>query len=414
MEDRCPVVIDPTGEDIHGELGRIRAQGPVTRVELPGGVAAWSITGYESVREALSDRRFSKDPRKHWPAYAADELGPDFPLISWVEMDNMTTAHGSDHSRLRRLVAQAFTPRMVEAMRPRVEEVAGQLLDELEKTPPGESVDLKARFAHPLPAQVICDLFGVPEEARPAILRGLELDVDTTLSPEEAAANVEQWQRDIQAFVEAKRRSPGDDLTSGLIEAQEAGHGRLTDSEIVGTLNLMLGVGTEPVQNLICNATRALLTDPEQLAHLKEGRVDWNEVLEETLRTEAPVAHLPFRFPVEDVEIGGVTIPRGEPVLIGFASAGRDPVLHGEDADRFDALRADKEHLAFGYGVYRCIGTPLARLEAQIALSALFDRFPDLSLAVSPNELRPQSTFIMNGNDELPVCLTTTVSTGGG
>ncbi|KOX24111.1 cytochrome P450 [Nocardiopsis sp. NRRL B-16309] len=414
MEDRCPVVLDPTGDDIHGELGRIRAQGPVTRVELPGGVLAWSITGYESVREALSDRRFSKDPRKHWPAYAADELGPEFPLISWVEMDNMTTAHGSDHSRLRRLVSQAFTPRRVEAMRPRVVEVTKQLLHELEKTPPGEAVDLKARFAHPLPAQVICDLFGVPEEARPRILRGLELDVDTTLTPEEAAANVEQWQRDIQEFVEAKRRSPGDDLTSGLIDAQEAGHGRLTDSEIVGTLNLMLGVGTEPVQNLICNTVRALLTDAEQLAHLREGRVSWAEVMEETLRAEAPVAHLPFRFPVEDVEIGGVTIPRGEPVLIGFAAAGRDPAVHGEDADRFDALRADKEHLSFGYGVYRCIGTSLARLEAETALSELFARFPDLSLAVSPDELRPQGTFIMNGNDALPVRLTAAVATSVG
>lgn len=405
MEDRCPVVLDRTGEDVHGELRRIRDQGPVTRVELPGGVLAWSITGYECVRAALSDRRFSKDPRKHWPAYAADELGPDFPLISWVEMDNMTTAHGDDHSRLRKLVAQAFTPRRVEAMRPRVEKTVAHLLDEMEKTAPGETVDLKARFAHPLPAQIICDLFGVPEESRPGILLGLELDVDTTLSSEEAAANVEQWQRDIQKFVEDKRLSPGDDLTSGLIDAQEAGQGRLTESEIVGTLNLMLGVGTEPVQNLICNAVRSLLTDAEQLAHLREGRVGWAEVLEETLRVEAPVAHLPFRFPVEDVEMGGVTIPRGEPVLIGFAAAGRDPDVHGEDAERFDALRADKEHLSFGHGIYRCIGTSLARLEAGIALSALFDRFPDIALAVPSAELRPQGTFIMNGNEGLPVRL---------
>lgn len=407
MEGRCPVVIDRTGGDIHGEGARIRAEGPVARIELPGGVIAWSITGYEEARQLLSDARLSKDPRKHWTAYLDGEIGEDFPLIGWVLMENMTTTYGPDHSRLRKLTAKAFTPRRVEALRPNVEKVVQQLLDELAATAPGEVVDLKARFAHSLPSQVICDLFGVPEASRAQILRGNEVNVDTTISAEESAANVAQWHQDLHDFVETKRRAPGDDLTSDLLNANEDGT-PLSESELMGTLHLMLATGTEPVMNLIANAVRALLTHPEQLALARSGQVSWTEVIEETLRNEAPVAHLPFRYAVEDIEIGDVTIAKGDPVLVNFAAIGRDPAVHGETADDFDITRAVKDHLSFGAGLYRCIGYPLAWLEATIALPALFERFPDLSLAVKPEELEPQVTFIMNGLLSLPVRLTAT------
>lgn len=406
MERGCPIVVlDPAGTDIHGEAARIRANGPVSQVELPGGVLAWSITGYDAARQALADQRFSKDPRKHWTAYTEGRIGADFPLIGWVLMDNLTTTHGADHTRLRKLTANAFTPRRVEAMRSSIEKIAATLLDELETTAPGEAIDLKGRYAHPLPAQVICDLFGVPAESRADMLRGGEVNVDTTITPEQAAANVEQWHREMHEFVEAKRRNPGDDLTSDLVAAQAEDGSRLSDSELVGTLHLLLATGTEPVQNLITNAVHALLTHPEQLALLRAGQVSWPDVIAETLRVEAPVAHLPFRFTTTDVEIGGVTIPKGEPVLIGFAGIGRDPAVHGADADRFELTRADKEHLSFGHGIYRCIGMPLALLEAEIALSALFDRFAGLALAVPPAQVQPQVTFIMNGRRALPVRL---------
>jgi 2-hydroxy-5-methyl-1-naphthoate 7-hydroxylase len=407
MERRCPVVVlDPAGTDIHAEAARIRANGPVSQVEIPGGVLAWSITGYDAARQALADQRFSKDPRKHWTAYLDGRIGADFPLIGWVLMDNLTTTHGSDHSRLRRLTANAFTPRRVEAMRSSIEKVAAALLDELAATGPGGVVELKASYAHPLPAQVICDLFGVPAGSRAQMLRGGEVNVDTTITPEQAAANVEQWHREMQEFVEAKRRNPGDDLTSDLIAAQAEDGSRLSDSELVGTLHLLLATGTEPVQNLVTNAVHALLIHPAQRELAVTGQAAWRDVIEETLRVEAPVAHLPFRFATEDIEIGGVTIARGDPVLIGFAGIGRDPAVHGLGADRFDLTRADKEHLSFGHGVYRCIGMPLALMEAEIALSALFDRFPDLTLAVSPDAVEPQVTFIMNGRRALPVRLT--------
>jgi cytochrome P450 len=355
MDEYAPIVIDRTGNDIHAEAARIRARGQVARIELPGGTVAWSIAGYEAAEQALSDQRFSKDPRKHWPAYINGEIGDDFPFIGWILMENLTTSHGRDHSRLRKLTASAFTPRRVDAMRSSVEKVATRLLDELALRGSAGPVDLREGFAHPLPARVICDLFGVPEESQEAMLRGGEVNADTTISPEESAANFVAWDRLMREFVESKRRRPGDDLTSDLLKAHEDGS-RLTEGELMGTLHL-------------------------------------------------PVAHLPFRFTVEDVDIAGVTIPRGSPVLMAFAAIGRDPDVHGDSAGTFDLGREDKRHLSFGHGIYRCIGRPLALLEAEVALSMLFQRFPDLSLAVAPEELRPEATFIMNGKQELPVLL---------
>jgi cytochrome P450 len=398
VEAQCPFAIDRTGSDIHAEGAALRERGQVVRIELPGGVPGWSVAGYEAALAVLTDARFSKDPRKHWIAYRDGAIDEDFPLIGWVLMDNLTTSSGRDHSRLRKLTSKAFTPRRVAAMRTSVEKVAGELLDQLAAADPGTPIDLRERFAHPFPAQVICDLFGVPAEDRAAMLRGGEANQDTTMSPEEAMANVELWHREMLAFVDRKRHNPADDLTGDLIAAQDDGS-RLTDSELVGTLHLLLATGTTPVMNLVCNAVSALLRHPGQLALVRSGAAGWTDVIKETLRAEAPVAHLPFRFATEDVEVCGTVIPAGEPILMNFASAGRDEAVHGDTA-------ADKRHLSFGQGGYRCIGTTLALLEAEIALSALFDRFPDIALAVPAAELRPEGTFIMNGPDTLPVRLT--------
>jgi 2-hydroxy-5-methyl-1-naphthoate 7-hydroxylase len=403
VEDQ-PVVIDPTGTDIHGEGARIRAQGPVARIELPGGVQAWSITGHEVAAQALADNRLSKDPRKHWVDYIDGKVGADFPLIGWVLMENLTTAYGADHTRLRKPCANAFTPRRVDGLRPSVAKVAADLLDELADVPPGEAIDLKARFAHSLPARVICDLFGVPEESREEMLRGHEVNIDTTISPEESAANVARWHQLMLDFIADKRRTPGADLTTDLIAAQDDG-GRLTDDEMVGTLHIMLATGTEPVKNLIANTVFELLTHPEQLELIRSGQASWDDAIEETLRVQAPVAQLPFRFAVEDIELGGVTIRKGDPVLMHYAAIGRDAEVHGETTAEFDITRPSKEHLSFGAGIYRCIGKPLALLEAKIALPALFERFPDLALAVAPEEVQPYGTFIMNSVATLPVYL---------
>ncbi|WP_328904575.1 MULTISPECIES: cytochrome P450 [unclassified Streptomyces] len=399
------IVLDPTGRDVHAEGARLRRSGPVAQVELPGGVRAWSVVGHDALKEVLNDERFAKDAHKHWPAFVNGEIGEDFPLIGWVMMDNMTTADGADHARLRQLTAKAFTLRRSEEMRPRVERITAELLDDLATSGPDEVVDLKDRFAYPLPTRVICELFGVPEDRRRDVMRGGEVNTETTISHEEAVANVEQWHQAMYDLVAFKRREPDDDLLSKLIEAQQEDGSRLNDSELAGTLHLMLGAGSETTTNLISKAVVALLTHPDQLALVLSGEVPWSEVIEETLRVESPIAQLPFRFATEDIDIAGVTIPKGDPVLTGFAASGRDATRHGDDADRFDITRADKRHLSFGYGVHHCLGAPLARIEALVALPALFERFPDLSLAVPDDQVRPAGTFLLNGVDTLPVHL---------
>jgi 2-hydroxy-5-methyl-1-naphthoate 7-hydroxylase len=405
MENVCPVVIDYAGTDIHAEGSRIREQGPVGLVDLSAGVRAWSITGFEAGKQALSDHRFSKDARQHWTAFVSGQVDPDFPLIGWALMENLGTTYGSAHSRLRRLVAKAFTPRRVEAMRAAIDRIAATLLAGLARSRPGEVVDLKARYAHPLAAEVMFDLIGIPATARQTILRGGQAQVDTTLTSDEIAASVGQVLHEMAAVVEAKRRAPADDLASDLIAAQEEDGSWLSDDKMIGTLLLLLATGTEPVTNLVTNSVLALLVHPEQRQRVSTGQASWHDAVEETLRVEAPVAHLPFRFAVEDTHIGSVRIPAGDPVLMNFAAMGRDPAIHGSSADRFDVMRPSKDHLSFGHGIYRCIGMPLGRLEAEQAVSALFERFPGLALAAPASKIRPQNTFIMNGRSELPVLL---------
>lgn len=405
MPNQHPVVIDPSGRDIHAENARIRGGGPVARVELPGGLLAWSVTGRDVAMQLLTDPRISKDARRHWPPMRDGELSDDFPMLGWVAMDNLTTAYGEDHARLRRLTQTAFSPRRIGALRPHIEKAVARLLSELATEPPGAVVDLKARYAKPLPAEIICDLFGVPPESRAEVLRGGEANVDTTATPEEAAANVERWHQEMHDFVEAKRRSPGDDLTSDLVAAQEEDGSRLSDSEMVGTLHLLLAAGAEPPMNLLTNAVFELLRHPDQLAAVRAGELTWDAVIAETLRHQAPVAHLPFRFAVTDIDIAGVTLRAGDPLLINFAAIGRDPEVHGRTADVFEVARAEHHHLSFGHGAHRCIGSALALREAAIALPELFLRFPRMALAVPPDEVAAQTTFIMNGRAHLPVRL---------
>lgn len=331
-------------------------------------------------------------------------------MIGWVAMDNMTTRDGADQARLRRLVSKAFTARRVSGLRPNIEAIAADLLADLENCADGEVVDIKARYSYPLPARVICDLFGVPEAARADVLRGGEVNIDTRISAEEATANVEQWHDAMSDLVEDKRRHPADDLTSALIAAYDEDGSQLTHDELVGTLHLMLGAGSETMMNVLTHAVLALLTHPEQRDLVTSGQLSWEAVMEETLRVQSPVAQLPFRYAVEDVQIGGVTIHKGDPILIAFAAAGRDPAVHGPTAACFDITRSDKTHLSFGHGVHHCLGAPLARLEAAVALPALFRRFPNLALAVRPEDLEPQGTFIMNGHSGLPVYLTAPVA----
>ena len=404
--DSRPVAIDPAGRDIHGEGARLRERGPATLVDLPGQVPAWAVSDPTLLRELLADPRVSKDPRQHWAAWANGEITAEWPLFTWVAVSNMFTAYGGEHRRLRKLVSGAFTARRTEALRPRIQQIATELLDGLAALPPGETVDLREEYCYPIPIQVICELFGVSDpDTRRELRRLVDGVFNTAATPEEAAATFQQIHTVLSDLVALKQRSPGDDMTSGLIAVQEEDGSRLSPEELVDTLILMISAGHETTVNLLDNAVHAMLTHRDQLALVTSGKAGWNDVIEETLRAEAPVANLPLRYAVEDIEAHGVRIPKGDAILAAYAAAGRSPAVHGADADRFDITRELKEHVAFGHGAHFCLGAPLARLEAEIALPALFTRFPDLALAVPADELLPVESFISNGHRSLPVHL---------
>ncbi|MFI7448654.1 cytochrome P450 [Nonomuraea sp. NPDC049714] len=404
--DVVPFVLDPSGRDVLGEAERIRALGPVARVELPGGVRAWAVSDQGLIRRLLVDPRVSKDAYQHWPAWINGEITPDWPLFPWVAVRNMLTAYGPDHRRLRGLSAGAFTARRVTALRPRIEEITGDLLDELAGLPREKPVDLRDRYTYQLPIRVICELFGIGDEAtRQEVARCVDALFNIGKAPEETVAAFPRLQQILRELVAEKRERPGDDLSSALIAARDD-TSPLSEEELVDTLALFVSAGHETTVNLLGNAIVALLTDPGQLGRVRDGDATWEDVIEEALRNQAPVPNLPLRFAVEDIDCGdGVTLRAGEAILVCYGAAGRDPLVHGPDAGRFDVTRPAKDHLTFGYGAHHCLGAPLARLEAAIALPALFERFPDLAMAPEPGGLLPLESFVSNGYRALPVRL---------
>nr|WP_030875165.1 cytochrome P450 [Streptomyces sp. NRRL B-24051] len=400
----APIVLDPAARDADAEHELLRAQGPAARIDILG-VEAWSVSDPVLLKQLLTSPEVSKDGRRHWPGF--DEAVRTWPLALWVAATNMFTAYGGDHRRLRRTVAPAFSARRVAAMRPTVEGIVEQLLDALEATPDGEVADLRDRLAYPLPIAVIGRLLGVPDD-RGNEFRSLVNDVfSTTLTPEEAAANTEQLYAMLDALIASKRADPGEDMASVLIAlGEEDADGRgLAEEELRDTLLLMINAGYETTVNLIDQAVTRLLTDPEQLAHVREGRASWTDVVEETLRHSPPVKHLPLRFAVTDIELpDGRTIAKGEAILASYAAANRHPGWH-RDPHAFDVTRITKEHLAFGHGIHFCLGAALARMEAEIALDAFFDRFPDAALAPGGGDTGPVASLISNGHRSVPVRL---------
>ncbi|MEU0728819.1 cytochrome P450 [Streptomyces sp. NPDC006140] len=408
-QQACPfLAVDPSGQDLYDEISRIRAQGPAVEVELPGGVRAWWINGLELNKRLLAGPETSKDAYQHWPAWINGDISRTWPLAIWVSVRNMVTAYGTDHSRLRKPMAAAFTKRRVDALLPRVQEIVDRALDGLEQVPEGEVVELRAAFAAPVPHEVVCELFGVPhgeDGPRAALYRIINGFFDTAISLEDAQANAVELYATLTAFLQDKRAHPADDLTTALIAARDAGH--LSEQELMDNLILLLTAGFETTVNLIDNTVHSLLAHPEQLELVRSGQVSWEDAIEESLRYEAPGAMSGLRYAVEDIEIEpGLTIPKGDPVVVSFAGAGRDPERHGPDADRFDVTRAGRsDHISFGHGVHHCLGRPLAMAEATAALTSLFDRFPRLALADPSRPPRRLRSIISTGHESLPVLL---------
>ncbi|GAA2501969.1 cytochrome P450 [Streptomyces gobitricini] len=367
-------------------FARLRAERPVVRVAWRGGGHAWLVTRHEDVIRVLDDPRFSRAA-----SYAPD--APRFSGLFQAPPGMIISLDPPDHTRLRALVEQAFSPERVEGMRPRVREVAGRLLDELEKSEPGP-VDLVAGFAAPLAMTVICELLGVPEADRDRFHAWVRQFADVSAPPERAAEGGEQLGAYIAGLVAAKQAEPADDVLSALIGASLGdgadGEDRLGFDELVGLGFTLLGAGFDSSAGQIGNFTATLLARHRDVwRRLGEHPEEIPVAVEELLRTVNlngnDTSGLP-RIATEDVAVGGVVIPAGEAVFVAFPSANRDAAVF-PDPDRADFGRAGNPHLAFGHGIHRCLGAPLARLELAVALQELTRRFPGARLAVGEHEL---------------------------
>ncbi|GAA4835806.1 cytochrome P450 family protein [Saccharopolyspora rosea] len=406
VDTTTPVVrLDPEAADHHGEAERMRQLGPVVRVVLPGEVTAWAVTTHELVAELVAHPAVSKDWR-NWTAIQRGEVTDEWPLIGMIKVTNMVTSDGANHQRLRRPLTRTFTRGRVEELRPRITAIVSELLDGLgDQAGPDGAVDLRQHYAYPIPMAVICELVGVPEPWR-AHLRTLVDSIFRTNTTSEEVVRTQRERHELLAnLVELRRREPGEDLTSALIAINDSEPERLTDEELVDTLWLLLTAGHETTLSLITNGVRALLTHPEQRKAVLDGDHDWAAVVEEVLRWDAPIGNFPARYPLTDITLGGVTIPRGEAILAPYSGVGRDVAQHGADATAFDVTREPTRHLAFGGGPHFCLGAHLARLEATTALHALFDRYPQLELACDPADLAPVPSLFSNSAATLPVRL---------
>jgi len=394
--------LDPLRET-HAEAALWRRYGPLVPVTVLGGVRTWAAVSSEAARTVLDTHPdLSKSPAD-WGAYTRGEVPADWPLLSLIVAESMLNTDGADHLRLRRLVTYAFTPRRVEALAPRVREIARYLLDDLAADGPDEPVDLKRRYAYPLPLRIICELFGLTDPREQSMLRE---HYETMLSVEasgEARRRAAEGQREVLGRLVAEHRSdPRDDITGALVRARDDDGGSLSEKELVDTLEIILLAGHETTVNSLTNTVHALLAHPDQLKLLRDGTVGWADAVEAGLHWNAPLRSVYMRYARRDTKLHGVTVRRGEPVLVALAAANRERPDDRAPA-RFDLRYVPARQLAFGAGLHYWLGAALARLVNTIALEELFTQFPGLRPAVPGAALLPLVSPAINGLAELPV-----------
>ncbi|MCK7621772.1 cytochrome P450 [Streptomyces sp. RS10V-4] len=376
--------------------GALREQGPLVRGRFVDDTPVWLVTRFEEVRAILRDHRFANDPAR--AKGAAEGESPIDRLMDMLGLPeqyrhylagSILNLDAPDHTRIRRLVSRAFTARKIMDLRPRVEEIADDLLDRLPEHAENGVVDLLRHFAYPLPITVICELVGIPEEDRPQWREwGSQL---VSLRPEQLTASFPAMIDHIHELIGARRAALTDDLLSELIRTHDDDGSRLSDIEMVTLVLTLVLAGHETTAHLISNGTAALLTHPDQLRLLRSDPGLLPRAVHELMRWCGPVQMTQMRYATEDVEVAGTRITKGEAVQLVLVAANYDPRHYAEptrlDLTRQPAARAEN-HVGFGHGMHYCLGAGLARQEAEVAFGKLLARYPDLSLAVAPDALR--------------------------
>ncbi|MAT95741.1 MAG: cytochrome P450 [Anaerolineaceae bacterium] len=379
----------------------MRQDDPIYAHRSPSGGTIWYITRFEEVTAVLKDNdHFVKDVRNTLPP---DAQKPRKSSLNRLINENMLFADPPDHTRLRALVNQAFTPRRVEQLAGRVQQITDELLAVIAAA---DEADLIASFALPMPVRIIAELLGIPPADQAQVADWSQ----AIISPGSRNLNYSARKRKVRAFVDylrqmfvLRQQEPQDDLISALVLAEEAGE-RLNEAELSSMVALLLVTGHETTVNLLGNGALALLNHPEQLAILRERPALWETAVEELLRFDGPVETSTTRWVRDDFVFEGHQMRRGDVVRVVLASANRD-ASQFDQPNVLDVTRQDNRHLAFGMGIHYCLGAPLARLEGQIGLQTLFDTFPKLCLAVPIDQLEWRSGVLFRGLKQLPVRL---------
>ncbi|MFF4735539.1 cytochrome P450 [Streptomyces sp. NPDC001262] len=374
------------------EYRTFREEAPVAQVTFPDGATGWLVTRYADIRTVLADPRFSSRRRvlRAGVTLAEDGSVPR-PAPGWfILMD------APEHTRFRRLLSGQFTVRRMRELTPAVERIVAEHLDAMAAAE--GPVDLVQAFALPIPSLVICELLGVPYEDREEFQRNSAMLLTIDASAEEVQQAQAAMNRYFHELVAAKRAEPGDDILGSLVHS-----GGLTDEELAGVGTLLLIAGHETTANMIALSTLCLLRNPDQLAALRADPSLMDGAVEELLRYLSVIQYGARRTALEDVELGGHLIPAGGLVVAALPSGNRDEDRFPECPDRLDVGRGTGPHLAFGHGIHQCLGQQLARVEMKAALSALFERFPALRLAVPLEEVPMRDDMIVYGVHELPV-----------
>jgi cytochrome P450 len=385
---------------------RLRADAPVWRTTLPDERTAWLVTRYDDVARVLKDGTFAKDKLNAMDPEQRAKT-PWVPGVLKPLERNMLDLDDPDHARLRALVSKAFTPRLIERLRGRIVALCEELLDAMERERRRKGgAELVADYALPLPATVIAELLGVPAEDHAKFHRWSNrlVSVSSKRDMLRAMPAALAFMRYLRKLIERRRADPRDDLITALIRAEEAGD-KLSEDELLAMAFLLLVAGHETTVNLIASGALALLELPEQAEALRNDPSLAKSAVEELLRYTSPVEMATERYPRKEVEISGITIPRGELVLAVLGSANRDE-RHFEEPEVLDLARDPNRHLAFGRGgVHHCLGAPLARMEGQIAVGTFLRRFPEARLAVASDSLRWRRGVFLRGLERLPLFL---------